>query len=87
MRISQQRSSTTNLSTADVATNLKRFASQRTDVFDPSTGLPVSEEELARRKRVELSSYDGTSQQVPHEARNLNVQDQLKQLQSKYGTG
>ena len=34
-RIAQQRSSTTNLSTADVANNLKRLASQRGDVFDP----------------------------------------------------
>ncbi|KAI9780481.1 MAG: SF3a splicing factor complex subunit [Peltula sp. TS41687] len=32
----EQRYATTNLSTQDVANNLKRLASQRTDVFDPS---------------------------------------------------
>ena len=58
-RIAAQRSSTTNLSTADVANNLKRLASQRSDVFDPVTGQAVSDEEAQRRKRVELSSYDG----------------------------
>lgn len=46
------RYSTTNLSTADVANNLKRLASQRTDVFDSVTGQPLSEEEQARRKKA-----------------------------------
>jgi splicing factor 3A subunit 1 len=40
-KVAQQRSATTNLSTADVAANLKRLASQRTDVFDPVTGRAV----------------------------------------------
>lgn len=58
----QQRSSTTNLSTADVATNLKRLASQRGDVFDPVTGREVlGEEERERRRRKELGAYDGVS--------------------------
>jgi splicing factor 3A subunit 1 len=48
-KVAQQRSSTTNLSTADVAANLKRLASQRQDVFDPN----VSE---APRKRVEVDA-------------------------------
>ena len=60
-RIAQQRSSTTNLSTQDVANNLKRLASQRTDVFDPVTGQAISEEEQARRKRAERQAYDGVS--------------------------
>lgn len=60
-RIAAQRSSTTNLSTADVANNLKRLASQRSDVFDPVTGQAVSDEEAQRRKRIELSSYDGVN--------------------------
>ncbi len=54
----ESRYATTNLSTADVANNLKRLASQRTDVFDGVTGEPISEEELARRKRA-ATSYDG----------------------------
>ncbi|KAF2452441.1 Pre-mRNA splicing factor PRP21 like protein-domain-containing protein, partial [Lineolata rhizophorae] len=46
------RHATTNLSTSDVANNLKRLASQRTDVFDPVTGQTLSEDEQARRKRL-----------------------------------
>lgn len=48
------RYATTNLSTADVANNLRRLASQRGDVFDAVTGEPLSEEELAKRKRVAI---------------------------------
>ena len=84
-RIAQQRSATTNLSTIDVANNLKRLASKRSDVFDPVTGQAVSEEELSRRKRVEMSSYDGQSQPAPQANKSMNVQDQIRQLQSKYG--
>jgi splicing factor 3A subunit 1 len=53
-RISQERSSMTNLSTADVAANLKRLASQRSDVF---------EEEA--RKRVEVGDARGQPAPVP----------------------
>ena len=52
------RYSTTNLSTADVANNLKRLASQRTDVFDGATGEYITEEEKERRKRA-ATRYDG----------------------------
>ena len=58
-KIAQQRSSTTNLSTAEMAANLKRLASQRSDVFDPRTGEAVGEVERERRKRVELGAFDG----------------------------
>ena len=54
----QARNSTTNLSTSDVANNLKRLASQRTDVFDGVTGEVISEEEKERRKRA-ARGYDG----------------------------
>ena len=63
-RVSQQRSSTTNLSTADVAANLKRLASQRSDVFDPSVHGgqgSAEEEEQERRRKVERRAYDGVS--------------------------
>jgi splicing factor 3A subunit 1 len=81
-RIAAQRSSTTNLSTADVANNLKRLASQRSDVFDPVTGQAVSDEEAQRRKRIELSSYDGvnTSQSAAPGApgsQSTDVQEQV----------
>ena len=57
---SQARSSTTNLSTSDVAANLKRLASQRSDVFDGATGQPViSPEEAEKRRKKELQSFDG----------------------------
>lgn len=54
------RQSTTNLSTADVARNLKRLASQRSDVFEGSgaTGEEVDEAERDRRKRA-ARGYDG----------------------------
>ena len=44
-----------------MANNLKRLASQRTDVFDPISGASIDPEELARRKRAERGAYDGVS--------------------------
>ncbi|TKA25985.1 hypothetical protein B0A50_05497 [Salinomyces thailandicus] len=89
-RVAQSRAATTNLSTLDVANNLKRLASQRSDVFDPVTGLAVDGEELKRRKRVELGSYDGVpapGQGSPGggaEDRPQNVQEQVRRLHQKY---
>lgn len=48
------RSATTNLSTVDVVNNLKRLASQRSDVFDAS--LAPDPEEEARRKRMAMGA-------------------------------
>ncbi|KAF2839074.1 hypothetical protein M501DRAFT_1003628 [Patellaria atrata CBS 101060] len=81
------RFATTNLSTQDVANNLKRLASQRSDVFDGVTGQPISEEEAARRKKA-ATSYDGAPetkdaarlQQMQH----LNVEEQIRQIHQKY---
>lgn len=97
-RIAQQRSSTTNLSTADVANNLKRLASQRTDVFDQVTGQAISEEEQARRKRAEIQSYDGIAPvttgaygaqlppgMAPPGADRPDVQEQIRRLHEKHG--
>ncbi|KAL9617903.1 MAG: hypothetical protein Q9160_007330 [Pyrenula sp. 1 TL-2023] len=60
---SDSRYSTTNLSTVDVANNLKRLASQRSDVFDPLVGELVGkvleEDEETRRKRVQLDFEGG----------------------------
>jgi len=87
------RSSTTNLSTGEVVNNLKRLASQRTDLFDPVSGAAVSEEEAARRKRAEVSAYDGVSG-MPSQAalagmtqpgeQSKDVQEQIRQLHQKY---
>lgn len=77
------RYATTNLSTADVANNLKRLASQRSDVFDGVTGQPISEEEAARRKRAALS-YDGTmeSKETKH-MQTLNIEEQIRMIHQK----
>ena len=56
----ESRAATTNLSVNEVAANLKRLTSQRSDVFDGVTGQPIiSPEEEARRKRVAIGGFDG----------------------------
>jgi splicing factor 3A subunit 1 len=58
----ESRTATTNLSTADVANNLKRLASQRSDVFDssvPGAAAPPDPEEEARRKRMATGPAPG----------------------------
>lgn len=87
------RSSTTNLSTQEVANNLKRLASQRTDVFD-GAGHAVDEEEAARRKRAEVGAYDGVSgmpsqaalagMSLPGGEQSKDVQEQIRQLHQKF---
>lgn len=82
------RYATTNLSTADVANNLKRLASQRTDVFD-AQGQPISEEEAARRKKA-ATSYDGLPESKElarlqqQQMATMNIEEQLRQIQSKF---
>ncbi|KAJ4345179.1 SF3a splicing factor complex subunit [Ascochyta clinopodiicola] len=83
----EQRYSTT-INTADVANNLKRFASQRDDIYDGATGLPISAEEEARRKRAAVS-YDGQPDPAKDAARlqqmqSMNVQEQLRRIQEKH---
>lgn len=79
------RFATTNLSTADVANNLKRLASQRSDVFDGVTGQPISDEEAARRKRAAMS-YDGTmeSKEAKH-MQSLNIEEQIRLIHQRAG--
>ncbi|MCJ1299131.1 SF3a splicing factor complex subunit [Hypocenomyce scalaris] len=85
---SDLRQSTTNLSTSDVAANLKRLASQRSDVFDGVTGQPViSEEEAARRKKA-ATSYDGQLEKGREAERErmqgLNIEEQIRQIHQKF---
>ena len=85
---SDARQATTNLSTSDVAANLKRLASQRSDVFDGVTGQAVvSEEEAARRKRAALDSYDGQGG-LDHSGRAgreaMNIEEQIRQIHQKF---
>jgi splicing factor 3A subunit 1 len=84
----ESRYATTNLSTMDVANNLKRLASQRDDVFDGVTGIPISEEEAARRKRA-ATQYDGQPDPAKDAVRmqqmqSMNVEEQLRQIKQKY---
>src|SRR5436190_17430709 len=79
------RTSTTNLSTTDVANNLKRLASQRSDLFDGVSGQPISEEEAARRKKAAMA-FDGNPegrQGIPGGAapgQNVDVSEQIKAI-------
>jgi splicing factor 3A subunit 1 len=85
---SDSRFSTTNLYNNDAANNLKRLASQRSDLFDDVTGQPVSEEELARRKKA-ATGYDGNpgSKDALRLAQmaNVNVEEQIRAIHQKFG--
>ncbi|KAI9796704.1 MAG: SF3a splicing factor complex subunit [Piccolia ochrophora] len=84
----ESRFATTNLSTSDFANNLKRLASQRSDVFDGVTGQPISEEEAARRKKAAMS-YDGQPESKDaarlQQLQGANVEEQIRHLHQKYG--
>lgn len=84
------RSATTNLSTVDVVNNLKRLASQRSDVFDAS--LAPDPEEEARRKRMAMGAAPdgslhpgGSAPPGPAigpgggpRSQNTNIEDQIR---------
>lgn len=79
----------TTINTVDVANNLKRFASMRDDIYDGVTGMPITEEEAARRKRAAMS-YDGQPDPAKDTARiqemqSMNVQEQLRRIQERHG--
>lgn len=80
------RHATSNISHADVANNLKRLASQRSDVFDPVTGQAISEDELARRKKAAIQSYDGhtASKAQAQQAQSINVEEQIRAIHQKF---
>ncbi|CAJ2503611.1 Uu.00g110050.m01.CDS01 [Anthostomella pinea] len=84
------RYATTNLSHADMANNLKRFASQRGDLFDGVTGQPVADEELARRKRAAINSFDGNlegrSQAHINHMQNVNVDEQIARIHQRFAS-
>ncbi|KXX77203.1 Splicing factor 3A subunit 1 [Madurella mycetomatis] len=82
------RFATTNLSTVDVANNLKRLASQRSDLFDGVTGQPVSEEEQARRKKIAMHAFDGNpdgkSQAHINQLQTFNLDEQIRAIHQKF---
>ncbi|OTA58660.1 Surp module [Hypoxylon sp. EC38] len=84
----ESRYATTNLLHSDVANNLKRFASQRGDLFDGVTGQPISEEEMARRKRAALNSFDGNPEgrnpaHINH-MQSVNVDEQIARIHQRF---
>ncbi|KAL4924913.1 putative pre-mRNA splicing factor [Aspergillus undulatus] len=88
----QARTATTNLSTADVVGNLKRLASQRSDVFD-SAALPLDPEEEERKKRMAFEGAPGAGpmqqQQPPvsgpQNPQSMNIEDQIRNFHQRYG--
>lgn len=71
-----------------MANNLKRLASQRSDLFD-SKGEPIlSDEEIARRKKASLN-YELISDNKESikfaQAQNVNVEEQIRQIHEKFG--
>lgn len=87
-KIAEARYATT-FNTADVANNLKRFASQRDDIYEGATGFPISAEEEARRKRA-ATSYDGQPDPAKDAARlsqmqSTNVHQQLQRIKEMHG--
>ncbi|KAI1433697.1 Pre-mRNA splicing factor PRP21 like protein-domain-containing protein [Xylaria sp. CBS 124048] len=84
----ESRYATTNLSSIDVANNLKRLASARADIFDPITGQSITEEEMARRKRAAINSFDGNmdgrSQAHINHMQSVNVDEQIARIHQKF---
>jgi splicing factor 3A subunit 1 len=83
------RYATTNLWNSDAATNLKRLASQRSDLFDGVTGQPITEEEAARRKKA-ATSYDGNPEskdaaRLQQQMQSVNVEEQIRAIHQKFG--
>lgn len=82
-----QRAATTNISTVDVANNLKRLASQRTDVFDPVTGQSISAEEEERRKRAATQQQTDYNTVASHAGQGMSVEEQIKLIHQKAAQG
>lgn len=85
---SDSRYATTNLWNHDAANNLKRLASQRSDLFDGVTGQPITEEEAARRKKA-ATVYDGNPESKDAlrlaQMQNVNVEEQIRAIHQKFG--
>lgn len=92
------RSATTNLSTVDVVNNLKRLASQRSDVFDssPVPGLDPEEEDRRKRLAMGVTPPDGSlppgvvappglPAAIPNtqNLQNMNIEDQIRHIHQR----
>lgn len=76
----ESRYATTNLSSTDVALNLKRLVSQR---HDESPANTLSSQEEARRKRVAMAGYDGSLDALK-DGQHLSVEEQIRQIHQKF---
>ena len=92
---SDARQATTTLSTLDIAANLKRLASQRSDVSGAVAGQPVlNEDDTARRKRVAVGAQDGQGggsepgrgreNVVAGGREGLNIEEQIRHIHQKF---
>jgi splicing factor 3A subunit 1 len=60
-------------------------------LFDPVTGQSVTDDELARRKKAAVQSFDGhpegkTPAQLSH-MQNVNVEEQIRAIHEKFAAG
>ncbi|KAJ5288541.1 hypothetical protein N7478_001571 [Penicillium angulare] len=92
------RSATTNLSTVDVVNNLKRLASQRSDVFDSSLAPGIDPEEEMRRKRMAMGASPSDGSLPPglpaapgpavgppgvQNPQTMNIEDQIRHIHQR----
>ncbi|KAK6353426.1 SF3a splicing factor complex subunit, variant 2 [Orbilia brochopaga] len=76
--------STTNLSTTDVAANLKRLASQRSDLFDVQPGAINEEEERRKKPVIAWDGHADSRESVRlQQLQSVNMADQINAIQKK----
>ena len=92
-RVSQQRSEMTNLSTADVAGNLKRLASQRGDVFEERQGggkrveMDVGKVAEEQARVIVGASTGAGGDGAGGEGRGRDVQEQIRLIYERAQRG
>ncbi|TPR05010.1 RhoGAP domain family protein [Aspergillus niger] len=92
----ESRSATTNLFTVDVVNNLKRLASQRSDVFDsaamPGSGAVDPEEEARRKKMAVEGAVPGSGPVpppvvgpagAPPNPQSMNIEEQIRRIHER----
>ncbi|KAK6502331.1 SF3a splicing factor complex subunit [Arthrobotrys conoides] len=76
--------STTNLSTTDVAANLKRLASQRADLFDVQPGVTDEGDERRKKPVIAWDGHADSREAVRlQQLQSVSMTDQLSALQKK----
>ncbi|EPS36799.1 hypothetical protein H072_9665 [Dactylellina haptotyla CBS 200.50] len=76
--------STTNLSTTDVAANLKRFASQRSDLIDAQGSGPSEEDDRRKKPVIAWDGHADSRESVRlQQMQSVSVTDQINAIQKK----